>query len=196
MDYRLGFVSIAIVSLGLAACGLGNYEPPSGNGGEGGDGTGEGGSAGQGGSSSSSGGTGGIGGGHGGAGGIGGGQGGSNAGSGGTGGGPIPCGVNKPKCAPHCQSVETKAPLCVSGTWECPEGTKDVSQCPGLDGCCEQDLDCPLLHTCAGGRCKGTPPVGQCWSDANCVGGKCEGASICPCNQMCFSPDTPGECKL
>ncbi|MDC0749330.1 hypothetical protein [Polyangium mundeleinium] len=196
MDHRLGFVSIAIVSLGLAACGLGNYEPPSGNGGEGGDDTGEGGSAGQGGSSSSSGGTGG---GNGGTGGVGGGQGGSNAGSGGNsgaGGGPIPCEGVGPTCAQTCQSGGIVDPLCVSGKWECPPGTIDMSTCPGVDGCCTKESDCPITNTCAANRCKEKVPLPKCWADVDCVGGTCVGASVCPCNQTCFSPDTPGECKL
>ncbi|MDC3954750.1 hypothetical protein [Polyangium jinanense] len=192
MNHRLGFVSIAFVSLMFTACGLGGYRPPSGNGGEGGDG--EGGSAGSGGS--------GGGGGHGGVGGVGGGHasggmggfGGGSGGDGGTGGVSVPCGAIGPTCRPTCQSAETVPAVCMSGTWECPEGSVDAATCPGLDECCESFSDCPLTTTCVMNRCKEKLVLPKCWSDADCLGGTCDGASVCPCNQMCFNPDTPGTC--
>lgn len=40
----------------------------------------------------------------------------------------------------------------------------------------------------------GNLPAGQCWTDAQCPGGKCEGANICPCGAACFAADKPGTC--
>ncbi|MDI3286039.1 hypothetical protein [Polyangium sp. 15x6] len=180
MNHRLGFVSIAFVSLMFTACALGSYEPPSGNGGEGGDG--EGGSAGHGasGGNAGGGGTGGVGGG--------------NNGSGGTGGVSVPCGAVGPTCKVSCQAGDTVPPVCMSGKWECPEGTVDISTCPGLDQCCQTTSNCPLVATCVMNRCKEKVLLPKCWSDADCLGGTCDGASVCPCGQMCFNPDTPGTC--
>ncbi|MDI1447891.1 hypothetical protein [Polyangium sp. 6x1] len=192
MMYRLGFVSIAIVSLGLTACALGSYQPPSGNGGEGGENTGEGGSGGKGGGSASSSSVG-----SGGTGGQGGGSSGSTASSGGTGGAPpIMCNGEEPKCAISCQATASGEPICTSSGWKCPPGTVDLATCPGLNGCCEKTLDCPLTFTCVATRCKPKPlDPGKCWSDLDCVQGVCEGASICPCNVACFGEDMEGTCK-
>ncbi|TKD13342.1 hypothetical protein E8A74_02000 [Polyangium fumosum] len=59
-----------------------------------------------------------------------------------------------------------------------------------------KQLDCPITNTCAGTRCKEKVPLPKCWADVDCIGGTCAGAIICPCDQTCFSPDMPGECKF
>ena len=45
------------------------------------------------------------------------------------------------------------------------------------------------------GVCKGRPPRGRCWDDADCRGRfVCEGEIICPCGALCIRADEPGVC--
>lgn len=36
---------------------------------------------------------------------------------------------------------------------------------------------------------------GECFSDEDCGGNKCQGAIVCPCNTVCEAPTMPGKCK-
>ncbi len=71
----------------------------------------------------------------------------------------------------------------------------------GSKECCATDLDC------AGGACAVAQgqsngvcqppllPMMQCYNDDDCMGGKCTGAILCPCQAMCTKPITPGTCS-
>ncbi|MDI3286040.1 hypothetical protein [Polyangium sp. 15x6] len=193
MNHRLAFVSITIVSLGLAACGLGSYQPPTGNGGEGGEGPSVGGAGGEGGggaitaSGSGSGGNGGNGG-NGGSGGI--------PGTGGHGGSSVDCsGQIPPVCWYDCMPHMPANPECIAAAWVCPTGSTDASNCPMQSGCCTTPSECPATFTCVNKVCKEPLIPGECWSNANCTEAEvCEGAMVCACGQDCFTEDTPGKC--
>lgn len=75
----------------------------------------------------------------------------------------------------------------------------------GVPACCMYDTDCPqyfggddegapLTTRCVEGVCKEIPPPSNCWDDADCPMGHCEGASVCPCNMDCHAEDTLGWC--
>ncbi|MCC6643980.1 MAG: hypothetical protein IT374_00195, partial [Polyangiaceae bacterium] len=68
----------------------------------------------------------------------------------------------------------------------------------GNGACCKSDNDCEKGFECAGplGKsvCLPTPPKGECWSNADCGGGICEKATICPCGANCLLPNSPGKC--
>ncbi len=114
---------------------------------------------------------------------------------------PKPQGCNKiykPVCG--CDGT-THGNACMAGS----AGTniKNQGTCaPVAPGCCASNKDCkaPLVCGPAIGmtksRCKDPTQLkkGECWSDAQCGGAKCSGASVCPCGAACFAPDKPGTC--
>ena len=179
MNHRLHFGSIAILSILFAACGLGSYQPPTGNGGEGGEGAngGTGGRGGEGGVAVTATGVGG----------------GGNGGNGGVGGGMPECSpVKMPTCLYDCMNSTPAPAQCVGAAWECPPGSSEVSTCPK---CCKSASDCIATFTCVNGECKEPLIGGQCWSNADCTEAQvCDGAMVCPCGQDCIIPDTPGKC--
>ncbi|MDI1476885.1 hypothetical protein [Polyangium sp. y55x31] len=202
MNHRLAFVSIATVSLVFAACGLGSYQPPTGNGGEGGEGASVGGAGGDGGggaiTASGSGGNGGNGG-NAGSGGVPG-TGGGPGGNGGSGGGLPTCDENKPGCVTHCESDEVLVPACEGSTWVCPVGTIDRNICKSAGGCCSDvpRMQCPAGTRCINERCKEKLSLPFCFIDDDCptMMPHCKGATVCACGQDCLLPDHPGECGL
>ena len=70
-------------------------------------------------------------------------------------------------------------------------------------GCCVLDADCAAGYCFANsasataGTCidPANLAVGSCWTDAECGGSKCVGASICPCGASCLVQDKPGACE-
>lgn len=70
----------------------------------------------------------------------------------------------------------------------------------GPGGCCSDAKGCASGSTCAGGGtnkiCKSQAELspGGCWADADCMGGTCKGANVCPCGAMCLVADKQGSC--
>ncbi|WP_211365263.1 hypothetical protein [Polyangium fumosum] len=184
MNHRLHFGSIAILSVLFAACGLGSYQPPTGNGGEGGEGAGGGGtgSNGNGGSGTvTSSGVGGSG----------------NGGNGGSGGSMPTCNDSKPGCVQHCESEVVAEPFCKGSTWVCPMGTIPRDVCKSAGGCCANtDPQCPEGTRCINDRCKERLSFPSCFIDNDCPTSMpyCIGAQVCACMAECLLPDTPGTC--
>jgi len=87
-----------------------------------------------------------------------------------------------------------------SGVWVCPcsadcDGFDEPGTCVPKDSeCCVDDVDCKDSETCLRGVCKLPDPAGGCWSDRDCIGGSCEGESLCACNESCLVADHPGMC--
>ncbi|MDI1431797.1 hypothetical protein [Polyangium sorediatum] len=187
MNHRLHFGSIAILSVLFAACGLGSYQPPTGNGGEGGEGAGGGGTGGNGnggsGTVTSSG--------------VGGSGNGGNGGSGGSGGSMPTCNDGKPGCVQHCDSDVVVEPFCKGSTWVCPMGTISRDICKSAGGCCANvDPQCPEETRCINGRCKERLSFPSCFIDNDCPTSMpyCIGAQVCACMAECILSDTPGTC--
>jgi len=88
-----------------------------------------------------------------------------------------------------------------SGIWVCPcnadcDGFDEPGTCvPKSGNCCIDDNDCKSSGTCLRGVCKAPTPDG-CWADRDCVGGTCEGESICGCGMDCLLADKPGMCVI
>ena len=67
-------------------------------------------------------------------------------------------------------------------------------------GCCNDTKGCSAGNTCAGGGankiCKSQAELkpGGCWADADCSGGTCKDANVCPCGAMCLVADKQGSC--
>ena len=91
---------------------------------------------------------------------------------------------------------------CIGGSvcpceMDCYQGDT-LGKCDGAPQCCSKDTDCttkpnvPL--TCVAGNCEQVPPSGQCWTDADCNGGTCGGACICPCGAVCACGGQMGWC--
>ncbi|MDI1447892.1 hypothetical protein [Polyangium sp. 6x1] len=201
MNLRFGFVSIAIVAVGVAACGLGSYQPPSGNGGEGGEGASSGGTGGRGGDSGGVATASGVGsGGNGGTGGSGGSAatGGGTGGNGGSGGNMSVCDGPKEGCTQYCEAEVVVEPTCHDSKWVCPMGTIERSVCKGAGGCCSDvpRSPCPIGTRCINDRCKEKLASPNCFVDDDCPAATphCIGAQVCPCGADCVMPDKPGVC--
>ncbi|HVK64838.1 MAG TPA: hypothetical protein VM694_10200 [Polyangium sp.] len=190
MNHRLHFGSIAILSILFVACGLGSYQPPTGNGGEGGEGAngGTGGRGGEGGEAVTVTGVGGGGNG---------GNGGNGGGNGGSGGGLPECNDNKLSCVQHCESEVVVDSFCKGSTWVCPMGTISRDVCKSAGECCAtMPPECPEGTRCLNGRCKERLSPPSCFTDNDCptMTPYCIGAQVCACLAECILPDTPGTC--
>jgi hypothetical protein len=89
---------------------------------------------------------------------------------------------------------------------ECPAAVPD----DGSPGCCFDDRDCDSGFACVGascpdsvpGRCLPTPPLGTCWTDADCVPPRraevqrCHGSQPLEfqCTDTVTTFGTPGDC--
>ncbi len=84
----------------------------------------------------------------------------------------------------------------------CPCGT--LCKAPSTPGkcvavqplCCTADADCAAGEVCVAGVCSAAPKPGECWTDADCGGAQCIGATTCPCGAMCILPSHPGTCAV
>ena len=78
---------------------------------------------------------------------------------------------------------------------DCAHGDQIGTCVPDDPACCLGNDGCRPNEICVAGVCKEQPPSGgDCWRDAECFGGVCNGAMVCPCLTNCILPDTPGTC--
>jgi hypothetical protein len=75
-----------------------------------------------------------------------------------------------------------------------------LGKCDIPDQCCTSNQDCvsapPGVTECVAGNCEQIPPLGQCWTDADCPAGQgCSGACVCPCGVLCACGGQLGWCE-
>jgi hypothetical protein len=161
-----------------------------GSGGAGGSAAGSGGSSGSSGGSSS--GSGGSDAGQGGASGSGAGQGGGPSGSGGTSGGSAGDGGAGGSAAGNGGAGTGGAAGEGGGAGGAgPGGTAGAG---GGENCCATVKCGGTNPICVEGECFDLKK-GECFSDEDCGGKKCNGVIVCPCNADCDAPTTPGKCE-
>jgi len=105
------------------------------------------------------------------------------------------CGCNNRDYTSTCERQRARTALARVGPCECAIRPSDMA-------CCYVDSHCPTGNVCVTetfcggdpGVCKDLPPAGQCWEDADCPHGTCEGEYVCPCGFSCFAPDMLGTC--
>ncbi|MBM4355478.1 MAG: hypothetical protein FJ109_17100, partial [Deltaproteobacteria bacterium] len=118
--------------------------------------------------------------------------------------GDLHCEYGEECCCGECEP--SLVCNCMSGTWGCYYTDACLGPWCQVPPCCEPDLDgscnggeageCKVQPGEAVGKC--LPPVAapKCWVDSDCeAGGKCIGASMCPCDADCDGIDTPGMCE-